>query len=558
MIRGAAVKVVLLVCACLVLGGVSALAQSRDTLVVGMSQFPPDMHPYIATTSIKDTVLLAVNRPMTVYAADGTVLCELCTEVPSLTNGGARVVKRPDGGDGMEVTYTLKPDLFWADGVPVTADDVVFSFEVSRGFNPPKTIEKAEALDGTHVRFTLNTTIYDYPRIANSFATTSILSKHVEQKVFEASSGALDYGQKSTFNRRPEEPGLWLGPYRIAEFRLNQQVVLVPNPYWKGRKPFFQKIVLRLIDNTAALQANLMSGDVDTVAGGNLGLTLDQILTLAKTEGGRFDFDFISSVNSYEHLTVNLDNRLLADRRVRQAMMMAIDRKTIVGRLFDNRFEVAQSFKHPSQFGWDAGIRTWPFDPKAARALLAEAGFRPGADGILVSPAGERFSIDLVTTAGNRTRELVELVLQGAMKAVGIDLVIRNEPARVMFGETLRKRSYSGLVLFQSDMVPDYVPLFYFASAYVPTQDNNWSGTNYPGLRSDAMDQAIDAARAELDPVLRRELWKPILELFATELPELPLYFPAGGVITPKWMTGLVNPARFGIFTAWVEEWRAR
>jgi peptide/nickel transport system substrate-binding protein len=297
---------------------------------------------------------------------------------------------------------------------------------------------------------------------------------------------------------------------------------------------------------------------VDTVASGNLGLTLDQIIALTKTQAARFDFTFIPSVASYEHLAVQTENRLLADKRVRQAMSMAIDKKTIVAKLFDNRFEVANSFKHPSQFGWDNSVRTWPFDPKAARALLAEAGFKPGPDGILVSPDGTKFSVDLVSTAGNRTRELVEQVIQTSMKAIGIDIVIKNEPARVMFGETLRKRSFTGLVLFQTDAPLDFVPYTYFSSDYIPRAENNFAGLNYMGWAEPAMDQALKAARAELDPAKRRVLWKSILDVAADGVPEINLYFPAQGIITPKWMTGLINEKRWGNITLWAEEWRPR
>jgi peptide/nickel transport system substrate-binding protein len=542
--------------ACLVT--TAAHAQSHDTLTMGMAQFPPDMHPYITSTSIKDTILFAVNRPMTAYAADASVICELCTEVPSLSNGLAKVVKREDGSDSMEVTYHIKPDLFWADGVPVTSKDVVFSYTTSLMFGPSRTIEKAEAVDDHTVKFTLRTTQYDYARIANSFAGNALLSEHIEGPIVASIKTPLEYGEKSTFNRHPDNPGLWLGPYKVQEFRPNEQITLVPNPYWHGTKPGFQKIVMRLIENTSALQANLLSGDVDTVASGNLGITLDQILSLAKTSSDKFDIDFQPAPNSYEHLAVNLDNPLLSDKRVRHAMSMAVDRKTIVTRLFAGKFEPALGFKHPSLFGYDPSVKTWPYDPKAAKALLAEAGFKPGPDGILLSPTGQKFSIDLVSTAGNRTRELIEQVLQTEMKAIGIDIVIKNEPARVMFGETLRKRSFTGLVEFQSDMATDYVPLIYFASTYIPTAENNYSGLNYMDFHNDAMDQAITLARAELDTDKRRALWKPIQDVYADEMPEIPIYFPALGIITPKWMTGIVNPKRYGFITAWIEDWRPR
>jgi peptide/nickel transport system substrate-binding protein len=539
--------------ALLLLAAAPAMAQPRDTLTIGMVQFPPDMHPNITTTSIKDTILAAARRLMTGFTADGRVICQLCTEVPSLANGMARIVPRPDGTDGMEVTFTLKPDLFWADGVPVTAADFAFAYKVTTTFSAPQKVEKVEALDATHVRYFLNSTIYDFDRVADG-----PLPEHIEGPILAAAANALDYGQKSAFNRHPEEPGLWMGPYRITEFRPNDQVTLAPNPYWRGTKPYFQKITMRLIENTSALQANLLSGDVDTVATGNLGLTLDQIIALTKTQSARFDFDFIPLVASYEHLAVNHSNKLLADKRTRQAMQMAIDRKTIVAKLFDNRFEVADSFKHPTQFGWDPSVVTYKYDPKGARAKLAEVGFKPGSDGILVAPDGTRFSVDLVSTAGNRTRELIEQVIQTSFKAVGIDVVIKNEPARVLFGETLRKRSFTGLVEFQNDAPLDSVPNTYFHSSYIPTAENNWSGLNYAGWSNAAMDEAMTKARAELDPAKRKILWKTILDIAADEVPEINLFFPASGLITPKWMTGINNPERRGLITAWIEDWRAR
>ncbi len=546
---------IVFVCAAIAAAAIPASAQTtaHHTLTIGMVQFPPDMHPFITTTSIKDTILATGLRPMTGFSRDGQVICVLCTKVPSLANGAARLVQREDGSTGMEVDFTLRPDLFWGDGVPVKASDVAFAFMVARQFAPPQVVESATAIDALTVRYVLKSAIYDFDRQANP-----PLPEHIEGPILAAAKDPLDYGQKSAFNRRPEEPGLWNGPYRVAEFRPNEQVILTPNPYWKGQAPSFKKITMRLIENTSALQANLLSGDVDTVASGNLGLTLDQIIALGKTQAGRFDITFLPSVASYEHLAVQTENKLLADKRVRQAMAMAIDRKTIVTKLFDNRFEVANSFKHPSQFGWDNSVKTWPYDPKAARTLLAEAGFKPGPDGILLSPDGTKFSIDLVTTAGNRTRELVEQVIQTSMKAVGIDIVIKNEPARVMFGETLRRRSFTGLVLFQTDAPLDFVPYTYFSTAYIPQAGNNFAGLNYMGWSDPRMDAALTATRAELDATKRRALWKEILDVAADGVPEINLYFPAQGLITPKWMTGMVNEQRWGNVTLWVENWRPK
>ncbi len=530
-----------------------AVAQPKDSLNVGMVQFPPDLHPNITVTSVKDTILATSRRAMTGFTANGEVICQLCTEVPTIANGRAKVIKKPDGSDGMEVIFTLKDNLFWADGVQVTAKDVVFGFEVEKAFSVPPTVESVEAVDPLNIKVTLKIVRYDFDRSA-----PTPIAEHIEGSIFRAAANPLDYGQKSLFNRKPEEPGLWMGPYRVVEFRSNESVTIVPNAYWKGQKPYFQKITFRLIENTSALQANLLAGGVDMVASGNVGLTLDQHLSMMKTSSDKFDWEFVPSVASYEHLAVQFENPILSDLKVRQAIQMGIDRKTLVAKIFGNKFEVADSFKHPTQFGWSKDTKTYSYDPRGAKDLLAQAGFKPGSDGILVNAKGERLSIDLVSTSGNRIRELVEQVIQTQMKVLGIEIVIKNEPARLMFGETLRRRNFKGLVEFQTDAALDTVPYIYFHSSQIPTEQNSWTGLNYMGYKNPEMDAALMQAWAALDPEVRSIAWKKIIDITVRDLPEIYLYFPTVAILTPKWMTGAVNDKRWGLFTLWVEQWRAK
>ncbi len=542
-------------CATLLLSAIAAAQPHRD-LVVGMVQFPADMHPNITNSSIKDYIAGTARRPMTGFNAAGQVICLLCTEVPSLANGRAKLVTRTDGTPGMEVRFTLKPDLVWGDGKPVTAADVAFAFIVSQSFTPSATVDAIDALDATNIRVTMKRVVYDFDRFNSNYAVP--LPEHIEGPIFRAASDPLDYGRKSEINRHPENPGLWFGPYRIVEFRPNEQVTLLPNPHWKGPAPHFAKITMRLVENTAALQANLLAGDVDIVAPGNLGITLDQINGMAKTATDKFDIEFIPAVTSYEHLALKTENPLLKDRRVRQAMAMAIDRKTIIAKLFEGRLQIADSFMHPSLANYDPSVRTYPYDPKAARALLATAGFKPGPDGILLSPTGDRFSLEITSTAGNRSRELVEQVLQTMFKSVGIELAVKNVPPRVFFGEVTRRRQFTGMLLFQSDPPLDWVPIPYFHSNYIPSAANNFTGINYSGLASPPLDAALDAALGELDSTKRKALWKTILDIAADEQAEINLFFATSAVITPKWMTGVRTATRFGTPSLWVEDWRPK
>lgn len=537
----------------LLLGMGRAWAGEAGTLTIGMSEFPPDMHPDIAHTSVKDYVLDAASRPVVSFDMAGNVVCVLCTEVPSVANGLAKVVDLPGGGKGMAVTFHLRSDIFWADGVPVTAGDVAFAYRVSKVFGPTPGVVDEKAVGDHTVVVSLDTTRYDFARLIDR-----PLPEHIEGKIFDAAKSPLDYDHASAFNSNPTNPGLWDGPYRISGYVPNQTITFEPNPYWKGTKPGYAKVAMRLLENTAALQANLLSGDVDTVASAaGVGLSIDQVLGLERAHPNRFSY-FYQPTPAYEHLALDLANPLLADRRVRQAMMMAIDRKTIVTKLFRGKQPVAESFLEPSQFGWHKDTRTWPYDPAAARKLLAQAGFTKGADGILVSPKGERFALTLVSTAGNYERALVEQVLQTEFRAIGIAVDIHNEPARTMFGETLRQRQFTGMVLYGTVPSPDDVPFLSYDSQAIPTAANSWYGKNYIGYSNKAMDAAIDAARTELDPAKRYADWKRILDIYAEDLPELPLFYQTEAFVVPKGMTGMVPPRYRDYSTMWIEDWRGK
>ena len=125
-------------------------------------------------------------------------------------------------------------------------------------------------------------------------------------------------------------------------------------------------------------------------------------------------------------------------------MVYAADRKTLTEKLFQGMQPVANAFVPPMHANFAKDVPSYPYDPAKAKALLAEAGFTPGADGICRNAKGERLSFEFTTTAGNRLRELQQQVLQSNWKAACIEVTIKNEPARTMFGETLKKRSFPG------------------------------------------------------------------------------------------------------------------
>jgi len=539
------------------LAALAAPALARDELVIGAAQFPPSLHPNIDPTVIKLYALAFAQRQVSAYDKDWKPVCLLCAELPSLENGLARIEDLGGGKKGMAVTIKLKPGLQWGDGQPVTARDIAFTLKLAQnpdaGFSNTYPWERASSVDVLDDA----TAVLHLPRVLSDFMMwDQVLPEHLEGPVAAAARAPGDYINATQYNRAPTMPGLWNGPWMVTGYQSGAQVVFEPNPHWPGPKSAFRKITLRTIENTAALQANLLSGDIDMVAGEGVGLTIDQALALRKQAPDRFVYTFQPSL-TYEHIDLKLDSPILSDVRVRRALLSALDRQTLVTRLFEGLQPVAATWVNPLHPMHDKTIQAAKFDLPGAKKLLADAGWTPGPDGVCRKD-GQRLSIEFGTTAGNRLRELEQQVLQNQWKAACIEATIKNEPARTLFGETLKRRTYTGAVLYGWSSTVSESPRRTLATDQIPSQANSYGGANYPGFSDSTMDADIAEVESELDPEKASTGWAAMQRIYAEQLPALPLFFRADPHITPKWLHGyqpLGNGYNVGIFA---EQWTSQ
>ena len=546
-----------------VLVALAATADASDEhdpreLVIGITQFPSTLHPTIDSMLAKSYALGLARRPMMVYDHDWKHACMLCTEVPSIEAGTAVIEPLADGGDGMAVSYTLDPRARWGDGTPITTRDVVFSWEVGRhpqsGVAAHSYYRRVLSIDvHDEHRYTVHydRLDYDYPTVG----AFGLLPEHLERAIFEEDPAT--YRNRTRYETEPANPGLYHGPYLITEVARGSHIRFERNPSWWGRKPYFKRIVVRTIENTVALEANLLSGTVDFIAG-ELGLPIDQAIAFEERHGDRFVVEYKPGL-IFEHLTPSFDNPILRDARVRRALLTGLDRQAISERLFGGRQPVADTNVNPLDWVHHDGVRKYAYDPDAAAAMLEEAGWTPGDDGVRRNAGGEPLRLELMTTAGDRTRELVEQVIQSQWRELGVDVRIRNEPPRVLFGETVAKRKFTGFALFAWVSSPEASPRGTLHSEQIPRPENGWSGNNVAGYSNPEADRLTDAIEVELDRERRRALWAELQALYADDLPDLPLYFRANAYIRPKWLAGVRPTGHQFSSTLWVEEWhRAR
>ncbi len=533
----------------------------HTTLTIGVQQYPNTFHPNTDSSSIREYILAMARPDLTTYDADWKLICYLCTELPSYEAGTAHIETDAAGKQHVVETFTLQPDAKWDDGVPVTTKDVLFSLEVGRspksGYveaelytgDTASTIEDIKALTEKSFEVRLKGVPCDYQSL-NDFR---IIPEHIERKVFEADPDT--YRIHTIYDTDPTTRGLWYGPYRISRIARGASVELERNPYWWGKRPAFDHIRILTFENTSTIQSALVSGEVDYLPG-EIGIPENIAAAIAKRYPDRFDVIFKPSLVD-QHIDLNLDNPIFEDVRVRQALLLGVDRPTINDAIYEGRYQIQTSFADPLDSIYSDDVLKYGYDPKRAADLLDQAGWTGRDGGIRTNAQGQRLSLVLSTTAGDRRREELEQALAWYWKQIGIDIRLKNQPARILFGQTLPHRQYEGMALYSWTMAPRNIPRSEYSTQSIPTAANGYAGENFIGWSNPEMDSLLNDMETRCEPVENQAAWTRAERLYTEQLPSLPLFYRSDAFVLPKWLKGVKPTGHQYPSSMWVQDWYA-
>lgn len=514
---------------------------NNSELKIGMSQEFENFNPLIASMSATTLMSKLAMRDLVIIDANGKWVPQLAKTIPTLDNGAAKVVT-VGGVKKIEAVWEIQDAAVWGDGKPVICDDFAFAIKVasaatvSVGEKEVYTQVEKVTVDPTNPKkctFLYDKAKWDFYQLGTFHA----LPKHLEEKIFNmygAENGG--YEKNSLYTKDPYNVGLYNGPYILQEIQLGDHVTFIPNPKWWGEAPKIKKIIFKYIPNTGTLEANLRSGTIDVIS--TLGMALDQALAFekkVKSESLEYTVLFQPST-IYEHIDLNLDNPALKDPKVRKALTLSMNREELVTSLFEGKQAPALhnvTPKDPWYTDDPAIVSVYKYDPRQAEKLLDEAGWKVGADGIRTK-GGKKLSFTLMTTAGNKTRELVQVYLQNKWKQVGIEVNTKNEPARVFFGETTKKRGFDSMALFAWVSSPENSPKSTFLTENIPTAKNGWSGQNYMGWKNAKVDKLLKELDVEMVHEKRVALVHDVLKYYTDEVPVLPLYYRSDVAVIPS------------------------
>lgn len=519
----------------------NSFALSNEELKIAVSQEVDTLNPIIMSSMVSTLLTRMTNRTLVNLNADWKYENQLAVEIPTLENGKAKLVEI-GGKKRVVANWEIRENAKWGDGNPLTCADFAFSIKVASSPNVSvgekevyTQIEKVEfdPKQPKKCTFTYDRARWDFNRLPQTYP----IPKHLEEPIFNKYGTEKEgYEKNSLYVKNPTHPGLFAGPYVFSEVKLGDHFTLKPNPYFFGDQPKIKKIVVKIISNTGTMEANLLSGTVDMLS--TMGLSFDQAIAFEKkVKTGNLPYQVIFEPSiTYEHIDLNLENPILKDVRVRRALLHSINREDLVKNLFDGKQTAAQHFVTPKDPWFTSDpkfVTTYRYSKREAQKLLDEAGWKVGKDGYRYKD-GKKMTFILMTTAGNKTREAVQVYLQEQWKQVGIEVQIKNEIARTFFAETTRKRKFDSMAMFAWVSSPENNPKATFHSKNIPTEKNGWSGQNYLSWINKKVDQDVDQLEVEFNPKKRMELSWSTQKAYTEDVPVLPLYYRSDVAVIPK------------------------
>jgi peptide/nickel transport system substrate-binding protein len=533
-------------------------AGAEKTIIFGLYQEPELLNYFLRTQTAADVVAHFYEEGLIDVDADGNYIPEMAAEVPTIENG---LVSE----DGKTVTYHLREGLLWADGVPVTCDDVVFTWEVAN--NPDSgaiTTTGFDQMESVTCGEDDMTVVVQYSSFYAPFLTRfyAVLPRHATGDA----SAMLDW----EYNWDP----MGSGPFVLQEWIRGDRMVFVKNENYRDYPEFpkVDRIIVRIIESREVGKALITSGEIDV------------LWDLTEADVPEFEANPDVTVNARpgpgsERLLVNLadptldatddpvanPHPLLGDLRVRQAIQAGIDKQLLVDELLFGATIVATS---ELSMGWaKCDIAPSAYDPDAAMALLEEAGFTDeDGDGVRecngceFAEAGTPLRLKLQTTSGNQLREEAQQLIVEMMDVIGIDMYIENVPSAELFGSwdsgAFRKHGNFDILMYTtSEGIDPHEQMFgYFDSSNIPTAANNGAGFNYSRWINADADAALAEAGSTPDEAVRAADYQQVCELIDAELPHIYLYDRAEVHLSRANITGFViNPWLGPTWNA--EEW---
>ena len=378
--------------------------------------------------------------------------------------------------DGRTVTLHLQPDANWSDGVPITADDVRWTWQAQTNANVAwdyadikAAITDVEAVDAKTVRFH-----FDH-HYANQLADINegvVLPRHVwSQLPFTEWRGGEDWFRKRL---------VVSGPYRVEHYAPGSELVMIANDrYFEAGLPVISKLQFQVIPDSTSRVRGLLAGELDFIPK----LRAHEAAQVAKSDTAQV---IAYPHRQYDYIAWNLQDPIFASPAIRRALIRSINRQQIIDTLLSGYARTSNS-PIVSTVWAHTDLEPWPYNPEAALEEFAEVGWQLDADDILRNSDGDPFAFTLTFNAANSFRRDAAAMIQEQLKTVGVQVTLRPEDFSVLSQRLASYQHQAYLGAFNMDTTLDLTVILHSQSIE--------DGYNFAGYANPEVDDLIERVK---------------------------------------------------------------
>jgi peptide/nickel transport system substrate-binding protein len=478
------------------------------TLIIGMEQ-EGDCMAWISSCGGTSWTYWAVGSQTMPRAFDTVKEGDDWVPVPSnLLTGEPEVATDPK----QVITYHINPDAVWSDGTPITSTDFKYTWEqIATGDDiyDATGYVNIESVDDSDPSTAVVTYATPYAGWKGLFGSGfGIYPAHL----LEGKDHVTEMANGYTFSG---------GPWMLESWNKGVDMTIVPNPNYWGEQPKLDKVVFRLIGDTAAEFQAFQAGEVDAI------YPQPQLDVVDAIEAGlEGNSSYSAETGNFEALWLHNGKPPFDSLAVRQALAYSLDRGAIVEALFGGLgiTEPLQTINAPilSFYSDTEAFSGYTQDLDKVDELMTADGWAKNGSGVW-EKAGQTASFTFTTTAGNARRLLTQQVVQEQANAAGFDVTLEQLPAGDFFGQRLPAGDYQAGLYAQVLTFVDPGLCNLFCSANIPSEANNQSGQNWTRTNIPELDPLLMELDSSLDQDVRAEAGKAAERILAEQVASIPL-----------------------------------
>ncbi|HEX9146786.1 MAG TPA: peptide ABC transporter substrate-binding protein [Candidatus Binatia bacterium] len=459
----------------------------------------------------------------------------LAEELPSVKKGTWKIDQQKKT---MITVYKLRPGLKWHDGKPYTSKDFEFGWQIAK--HPefpmpdrmvPELISKIETPDD-------RTLVIHWNDLYNE--AYAIQYTHVRAFPRHLLLDAFNGGDMKAFANLPfwNKNFVGAGPYRVVEWDAGTRMELEAFKDFPLGRPKIERVTYKTVEDTNTNLAAVLAGEVDLCMRSTISFDGAMILREQWEKPGKGKIHI--SPASWTWLNLSRDNPWFSDVKVRRALLHAIDRDALVQNVFKSEKVVSHFPLSRVRKTFKKALATatiYKYDPERAKKLLAEVGWKPGTDGVLVNAKGERMEFEFRVTAERRDHEQSEAIIADYWKKIGVRTNIKNLPNRLLNSAENRNRWPGAFIGSHNVTVEEWQERFH--SNNIPTAENKFAPENVSGWNDPRKDAIMDELNSIITPARSEQLQLEFVKMFTDALPHLPLYYSPEVLVVKKGLTGI-------------------